>query len=82
MSLPIVPQTGFRPTTVFALEALEGLQCGCVTVCYRTRPWGFVVVALEAKGPYCNLAGHTVGQILQLGDPAELDPEENEDEAP
>lgn len=82
MSLPMVPQTGFRPTTVFELEALEGLQCGCVAVSYRTRPWGFVVVALEAKGPYCILAGHTVGQILQLGDPAELDPEEDEDEAP
>lgn len=82
MSLPLVPQTGFRPTTVFELEALEELQCGCVTVCYRTRPWGFLVVALEAKGPHCILPGHTVGQILRLGDPAELAPEEDEDEAP
>lgn len=82
MPVPQVQQTSFRPATVFELEALEGLQCGCVTVVYRTHPWGFIVVALEAKGPYCTLGGHAVGQILHLGDPAELDPEAEEDYAP
>ncbi len=81
MSVPQALQTSFRPTTVFELDALEGLACGCVAVIYRTRPWGFLVVALEAKGPYCTLAGHTMGQILQLGDPVDREPEEDEEEA-
>jgi hypothetical protein len=79
MPVPQVQQTSFRPTTVFELDALEGLQCGCVTVSYRTRPWGFIVVALEAKGPYCTLGGHTVGQILHLGEPFDQGSEEEED---
>lgn len=81
MSVPLVQRTPFRPTTVFELEALEGWPCGCVTVAYRTRPWGFLVVALEAKGPHCILAGHTVGQIVQMSDPGEADPEEDENGA-
>ena len=81
MPVPQVRQLGLRPTTVFELDALEGLQCGCVTVSYRTHPWGFIVVALEAKGPYCTLGGHTVGQILHLGDPVETEPEPEEDNA-
>jgi hypothetical protein len=79
--MSLIPQTELRPRTAFELEALEGLACGCVAVAYRTRPWGFVVVALEAKGPHCILADHTVGQILQLGDPADLAPENEEDDA-
>lgn len=81
MSVPVVQQTGVRPTTLFQLEALEGLPCGCVTAIYRTRPSGFLVVALEAEGPHCILLGHTQGQILRLGDPADLDPEEEANEA-
>lgn len=67
-----------RPTTptVFELEALEGLPCGCVTAAYRARPWDVSVVSVEAKGPHCILAGHTTGQILRLGDPEEFDDEE------
>jgi hypothetical protein len=72
-----------KPTpTVFELEALEGLPCGCVSAAYRARPWDVTVVSLEAKGPHCILAGHSSGQILRLGDPAEYeeDAEEESDE--
>jgi hypothetical protein len=82
MSVPVVQQTGVRPTTLFHLEALEGLPCGCVTAIYRTRPSGFLVVALEAQGPHCTLLGHTTGQLLRLGDPADLDSEDDAEEAP
>jgi hypothetical protein len=69
-----------RPTgTIFELEALEGLPCGCVAAAYRARPWDVAVVSLEAKGPHCILTGHTSGQILRLGDPAEFDEEEGEE---
>ena len=67
-------------TTVFELEALEGLPCGCVAAAYRARPWDVAVVSLEAKGPYCTLSGHTSGQILRLGDPSEFDEEAEEGE--
>ena len=67
-----------RPTTtVFELEALEGLPCGCVAAAYRARPWDVAVVSLEAKGPHCILAGHASGQILRLGDPEEFDEEDD-----
>ena len=70
-----------RPTTtVFELEALEGLPCGCVAAAYRARPWDVGVVSLEAKGPYCILAGHSSGQILRLGDPEEFDEDEESEE--
>jgi len=73
MTVPMVSGSRLRPATLFELEALEGLPCGCVAVAYRARPWGFAVVSLEAKGPYCTLAGHEIGEILQLGDPTDLD---------
>jgi hypothetical protein len=65
-------------STVFELEALEGMPCGCVTAAYRARPWDVAVVSLEAKGPHCILAGHTSGQILRLGDVDEMDPDEED----
>ncbi len=65
--------------TVFELEALEGLPCGCVAAAYRARPWDVAVVSLEAKGPHCILAGHTSGQILRLGDPAEFEEDDEEE---
>ena len=69
-----------RPTgTIFELEALEGLPCGCVAAAYRARPWDVAVVSLEAKGPHCILAGHTSGQILRLGDPSEFDTEDEDE---
>lgn len=77
MSVATVPAARARPATFFELEELEGLPCGCVTVTYRARPWGLAVVALEAKGPHCTLAGHGPGEVLLLGDPAELDARED-----
>ena len=73
-----------RPSAaLFELEALEGLPCGCVAGAYRARPWDVAVVSLEAKGPYCILAGHAQGQVLRLGDLADLEPESYElDEDP
>src|SRR5688500_16328833 len=66
-------------TTIFELEALEGLPCGCVAAAYRARPWDVAVVSLEAKGPHCILSGHASGQILRLGDPSEFDEEDEEE---
>jgi hypothetical protein len=67
-------------TTIFELEALEGLPCGCVAAAFRARPWDVAVVSLEAKGPHCILAGHASGQILRLGDTSEFETEEEDDE--
>jgi hypothetical protein len=81
MTVPAGSLNYVKPTaTIFELEALEGLPCGCVAAAYRARPWDVAVVSLEAKGPHCILAGHASGQILRLGDPAEFDEEDEEDE--
>jgi hypothetical protein len=82
MSVSALPRTSLPPTTLFELDALEGLPCGCVTVIYRTRPWNVLVVALEAKGPYCSLPGHTPGQLLRLGDSYDLASEEDDEDGP
>jgi hypothetical protein len=81
MATPAVASiSSVRPTgTIFELEALEGLPCGCVAAAYRARPWDVAVVSLEAKGPHCILAGHTSGQILRLGDPSEFDTEDEDE---
>jgi hypothetical protein len=68
--------------TIFELEALEGLPCGCVATVYRARPWDVAVVSVEAKGPHCILPGHAIGQILRLGDAAEVDDSECDEERP
>lgn len=62
-----------RTSALFEIEALEGLPCGCVAAAYRARPWDVAVVTVEAKGPYCVLPGHAQGQILRLGDLADLE---------
>jgi hypothetical protein len=81
MAVPAGAQNYVRPAaTVFELEALEGLPCGCVAAAYRARPWDVAVVSLEAKGPHCILAGHNSGQILRLGDPAEFEDQEEDDD--
>jgi hypothetical protein len=82
-AVPAVERHYGRPktTTVFELEALEGLPCGCVAAAYRARPWDVGVVSLEAKGPYCILAGHASGQILRLGDPDEFDDQDDQEES-
>ncbi len=80
MVVPGVALNYVKPTaTLFELEALEGLPCGCVAAAYRARPWGMAVVSLEAKGPHCILTGHANGQILRLGDPLELEDEESDE---
>ena len=81
MAVPAGSVNHVRPTTtIFELEALEGLPCGCVAAAYRARPWDVAVVSLEAKGPHCILAGHTNGQVLRLGDMSEFDEDEDEDD--
>src|SRR5262249_59119005 len=80
MAVPAGSLNSVRPAaTVFELEALEGLPCGCVAAAYRARPWDVSVVSLKAKGPHCILAGHATGQILRLGDPAEFEDTEDEE---
>lgn len=64
-----------RTNALFELESLEALPCGCVSAAYRARPWDVAVVSVEAKGPYCLLPGHTQGQVLRLGDLADLESE-------
>lgn len=73
-----------RTNALFELEALEGLPCGCVAAAYRARPWDLAVVSIEARGPHCILAGHAQGQILRLGDIADLEAQDYdlEDEDP
>ncbi len=67
-----------RTSALFELEALEGLPCGCVAAAYRARPWDIAVISLEAKGPHCLLPGHAQGQILRLGDIADLEAQDYE----
>lgn len=71
-------QNSKRTNALFELEALEGLPCGCVAAAYRARPWDVAVVSVEAKGPYCTLSGHAQGQILRLGDVADLEADDFE----
>jgi hypothetical protein len=81
MPVPASALSYVKPTTtVFELEALEGLPCGCVAAAYRARPWDVAVVSLEAKGPHCILTGHNSGQVLRLGDPSEFDDDSEADE--
>ena len=80
MAVPAGSLNYVKPTpTIFELEALEGLPCGCVAAAFRARPWEVAVVSIEAKGPHCILAGHTSGQILRLGDCSEFDEEEDDE---
>ena len=82
MAVPagFVSQSSVRPTTtVFELEALEGLPCGPRGGRLPRQALDVAVVSLEAKGPCnCILAGHSSGQVLRLGDPSEFD--DNDDE--
>jgi hypothetical protein len=82
MTFPVgsVSSVGVKPSaTLFELEALEGLPCGCVAAAYRARPWDVAVVSLEAKGPHCILSGHAAGQILRLGDLAEFEDSDDDE---
>ena len=80
MGVPAGALNYVKPSaTLFELEALEGLPCGCVAAAYRARPWDVAVVSLEAKGPHCILNGHANGQILRLGDQSEFEDEETDE---
>lgn len=80
MPVPAGSLNYVKPTpTIFELEALEGLPCGCVAAAFRARPWDVAVVSLEAKGPHCILAGHINGQVLRLGDTSEFEDEEDDE---
>jgi hypothetical protein len=80
MAVPAGSLNYVKPTpTIFELEALEGLPCGCVAAAFRARPWDVAVVSLEAKGPHCILSGHINGQVLRLGDISEFEDEEDEE---
>ena len=73
MAVPAGSLNYVRPAaTVFELEALEGLPCGCVAAAYRARPWDVAVVSLEAKGPHCVFARHRTGHVTRLGVPESL----------
>ena len=56
------------PMSMFQLEALEALPCGCVASAYRARSLDVVFVSLEAKGPYCLAPSHIAGQTLRLAE--------------
>ena len=75
MSVPAGALNHGRPstTTVFELEALEGLPCGCVAVAYRSRLWDVTLISLDAKGPHCVFAGHRAGQVIHFGEPDAAD---------
>ncbi len=60
------------------LETLQLLPCGCVTSIGRVPSWDFLVVAIEAKGPHCNLTAHRLGRMV-VSDRAALG-EDDEDE--
>ena len=85
MAVPAASISSVRPTgTIFELEALEGLPCGCVAAAYRARPWDVGVVSLEAKGPHCVYLEHRANKVIRLGEvPEAFDDEyyDEEDEA-
>ncbi len=66
-------------TAALELETLQLLPCGCVTAVRRARPWEFVVVSIEAKGPHCTLGPHRLGRVV-VGE--RLDVSDDEDDEP
>ena len=58
--------THSRHASLYALDALHALPCGCVAAVYRTQPHDTEVVALEARGPHCLYASHETGRVLGL----------------
>ena len=73
MAVPAASISSVRPTgTIFELEALEGLPCGCVAGVYQARPTVVEVEFVEAKGPHCVFSGHRTGKVTRLGVPENL----------
>lgn len=66
-------------TASLELETLQLLPCGCVTAVRRARPWEFIVVSIEAKGPHCNLAPHSLGRVV-VGDRLDIEDDEDDEE--
>jgi hypothetical protein len=64
---------------ILDLEGLEALPCGCVAAAYRARPWDVAVVSLEAKGPHCIFDSHASGQILRLGEPIDIEGDDDDE---
>ena len=60
------------PVSLFELEALESLPCGCVAADYWAASLAVGLMSLEAKGPHCTLADHAVGRVLRLEDSTDL----------
>lgn len=61
-----------RASAHYAFDSLRALPCGCVAAIYRTHPWDFEVVALEARGPHCVYFQHEQGAVVAT-DAAESD---------
>jgi len=68
---------GLEPSTLFELNALETLPCGCVAADYRARSLAVDLISLEVKGPYCTFPTHVAGRILGLGDSLDADEEDD-----
>lgn len=62
----------------FRLEMLNLLPCGCVVAVQRLALAGVRVVSLEAKGPHCPFLEHRANKIIRLGEPPELEPDDDE----
>ncbi len=60
------------------LETLQLLPCGCVTAVRRARPWEFIVVSIEAKGPHCTFGPHLLGRVV-VGDRLDMTDEDDEE---
>ena len=58
--------------TVFELNMLESLPCGCVAAVYDAKPWAGSLVTIEAKGPHCLSFEHVGGKLMGYGSAAEL----------
>ena len=80
MAVPAGSLNYVKPTpTIFELEALEGLPCGCVAAAFRARPWDVAVVSLEAKGPHCISPAIPAVRSCGLGTASEFDEDDDEE---
>jgi hypothetical protein len=74
-----VPRSPSFESTAMELETLQLLPCGCVTSVRRVRPWDYLFVSIEAKGPHCILAPHRPGRVVQIGNRFDLDDGSDDD---
>ncbi len=65
--MPIAHRQSHAPITAqFEFEAFKALPCGCVAAVHRTLDPGLAVVSLEAKGTYCGLMDHVMGNATAV----------------